>query len=395
MPNWKPLDDLFSRSIDKGHLAGAVVVAWHNSGEAHRAALGLADVARGRAMVENSIFRLYSMTKPITAAAMMILWDEGKWSPEDALDLHLPELACLRVMDQSGEVRPASRSATIEELMTQRSGFAYGLTPEPVDDAFRAAGVPSFPRSLSPPSYLSRIASAPLAHDPGDAWRYGAGMDVQGLLIERLSGMTFGAFLQERIFDPLCMTDTGFQLRMEDRHRLSSLYMPGGDGIVEVTMPQVSPDFTETPMMASGGAGLLSTADDYARFGRMLLDGGALEGRRVLSERAVDMMTRSHTPSEFLDRGLGTSPHFLRPGYEYAYNGLAVTDPERAGVELGQGTYLWDGAAGTWFWVDPANDVVLVCMVQLLAPADHLSLQFQSRAIVAGIVHSILQGADA
>ncbi|WP_066817061.1 serine hydrolase domain-containing protein [Sphingomonas mali] len=405
--DWSAVDALVGDAVDRKLLSGAVTMVWQGEAVAHSSAIGCQDITVGTPMTEDCIFRLFSMTKPVTAAAMMILWDEGKWSPADPIAKHLPELSDLKVMAlrDSREVGPLSNPEappTIEHLMTHQVGFSYGFTDEPIDHSYRAARIPIVPHDITAEEYLARLATVPLAFEPGSGWRYSVAMDVQGIIIERLSGMPLRDFMKRRIFDPLGMNDTDFLVPDSKRERFATLYTLADDLLVEMTVQgELSFDnentiapaaselvlpYNEAPLLASGGAGLVSTAADYLRFGRMLLSRGELEGMRILSDAAVDFMTRSHTPVQLLTGTFGTPPHMLRRGYEYAYNGVAVTDPAAAGVRLGRGTYLWDGAAGCWFWVDPANDLVFVCMVQLLTDADRLSLQFRSRDIVAAIL---------
>ncbi|WP_340316103.1 serine hydrolase domain-containing protein [Rhizorhabdus argentea] len=392
--------------VDRRLLSGAVTVAWHKGTVAHASAIGRRDVAIAEPMQTNNIFRLFSMTKPVTAVAMMILWDEGKWSPADPIAKHLPELADLQVLRGIGPdcaplLAAPEEPPTLEHLMTHQSGFSYGFTDEPVDRAFQAAGVPVIPHDITAEEYLGRLAKVPLAFEPGAGWRYSVAMDVQGIIVERLSGMRLRDFMRERIFAPLGMGDTDFFVPAAKRDRFAALYALADDALVEMTaqsdslhydnVAALSPSdlvlpYDQPPILASGGGGLVSTAPDYLRFGRMLLGRGELDGRRILSPEAVSLMTRSHTPPHLLTGGFGTAPHWLRPGYEYAYNGIAVTDPQTAGVALGRDTYFWDGAAGCWFWVDPTNELVFVCMVQLLADAERLSLQARSWSVVADIL---------
>ena len=406
---WCQVDALLGDAVERRLLGGAVTAIWRGDAAVHGSAIGWRDVAARDPMRDDCIFRLYSMTKPITAVAMMILWDEGKWSPSDLIADHLPELADLQVLEQSpipgalALVPPAS-PPTLEHLMTHQAGFAYGFTDEPVDRLFRAAQVPPIPHEVSAEEYLKRLAQVPLAFHPGTGWRYGASMDVQGIIVERLSGMSLRDFMRQRIFEPLGMVDTDFIVPDEKRHRLATLYSLDGDALVEMSRDDehlyyenisgLSPrdvvlPYDSAPLLASGGGGLASTAGDYLRFGRMLLGQGELDGNRIISREAAALMMRSHTPDHLLVGGFGTPPHSLRPGYEYAYNGVAITDPQKAGVRLGRGTYFWDGAAGCWFWTDPQNDLVFVCMVQLLTDADRLSLQFRSRDVVADILAAI------
>ena len=404
-PGWREFDQLFHDAIGRGLLSGGVALAWHKGAVVHAAAMGWRDIARDDPMRMDAIFRLYSMPTPVVAVAMMILWDEGRWSPTDPIAKYLPELADLQVMvgtDETGApiLAPPSTPPTMEHLMTHQTGFSYGFAEDAIDRAFRAAGVPVLPCDLSAEAYLKRLAQVPLAFEPGTGWRYGVSMDVQGIIVERLSGMGLRDFMRQRIFAPLEMVDTDFLVPAEKRDRLATLYAIEADTLVELTadtpsftyenMAKLAPrdivlSYDRVPMLPSGGGGLVSTAADYLRLGRMLLGRGSIDGIRLLSPEAVATMTRSHTPHLLAGR-FGTPPHELRPGYEFAYNGVAVTDPVAAGVSLGQGTYFWDGAAGCWFWVDPENETVLVALVQLLTDAEKLSLQFRSRDIVADII---------
>ena len=403
---WCAADALVQDVIDRRLLSGAVTIAWHKGAIAHASALGWRDVAVAEPMQSDSIFRLFSMTKPVTAVAMMILWDEGKWSPSDPIAKHLPELADIKVLKGTGPDGAPVFAApdtppTLEHLMTHQAGFSYGFTDELVDRAFHAANVPIIPHEIAADDYLARLAKVPLAFEPGAGWRYSVAMDVQGIIVERLSGMCLRDFMQERIFAPLGMVDTDFFVPVAKRDRFAALYSLAGDTLVEMiadadrlhydNVAALSPSdlvlpYDRPPVLASGGGGLVSTASDYLRFGRMLLGRGELDGRRILSPEAVALMTRSHTPPHLLTGGFGTAPHWLRPGYEYAFNGVVITDPQAASVPLGRDTYLWDGAAGCWFWVDPTNELVFVCMLQLLVDAERLSLQFRSRDVVADIL---------
>lgn len=407
--DWRPVDTLFENAIGRSLLSGAVTAVWHRGAAAHASATGWRDVAARDPMRADGIFRIYSMTKPVTAVAMMILWDEGKWLPSDLIADHLPELAHLQVLEDGAiagapVLVPAATAPTMEHLMTHQAGFTYGFTSEPIDILFRAEQVPTIPHDVSTDEYLARLARVPLAFQPGTGWRYGASMDIQGIIVERLSGMSLRDFMRQRIFEPLGMVDTDFIVPEEKRHRLATLYSLAGDTLVELdrnaerleydNIAGLSPrdvvlPYDSIPLMASGGGGLASTAADYLRFGRMLLGQGALEGQRIISREAAALMMRSHTPAHLLTGGFGTAPHLLRPGYEYAYNGVVITDPEKAGVRLGRDTYFWDGAAGSWFWIDPQNDVVFVSMIQSLTDTERLSLQFRSRGIVADILEGI------
>jgi len=398
------LDRLLQEVVDQRLLSGAVSMVWRHGSLEHTASIGWRDVEARTPMQLDSIFRLYSMTKPVTAIAMMVLWDEGKWSPDDAIAKFLPELADLKVLrgmqpDGTPILSAPASPPTLEHLMTHQAGFGYGLTDDQVDVAMRAADVPGLPSSITADEYVRRLSQLPLAFDPGTAWRYSAAMDVQGVIIERLSGMGLREFMRSRIFAPLGMADTDFLVPRSKLDRFASLYTLFGSDLVKLsgggreqtTLPNGFParlilDYDTEPLFPSGGGGLVSTAPDYLRLALMLHQRGVLDGVRILSEKAVAHMTRTHISPAIAKGAFGIAPHWIRPGYEYAYNGVVVTDPVLADVPLGRGTYFWDGAAGAWFWIDPENDLVIVTMQQLLVEAERLGLQFRTTEIIADIL---------
>ncbi|WP_162178348.1 serine hydrolase domain-containing protein [Parvularcula oceani] len=374
---------VFQKAIDEKQIPGAVSVAFDGEMLVHASALGDRDLATQSPAELDTIFRAYSMTKPVTAVAMMILHEEGAWSPDDPVTKFIPELEGLEVVERIGAdgtpvLTDAARPPTIEELLTHTAGFSYGFADTYVDrryqeaDLFDAAGADDF---------VSRLASLPLAYQPGTEWRYSVAMDVQGVLIERMSGMSLGDFMQARIFGPLGMEDTGFSVPEGKRDRLATLYAYE-DGLVPAQGGTFGSDVFEEPGFASGGAGLLTTAIDYSRFARMLLSDGALDGVRILAPQSVGAIMQNHLPPEILEGGFGIGIHRIGPGYGFGYNGVVVTDPEEAGVPLGEGSYLWDGAAATFFWVDPENDVVFVAMLQRFLTDDFPPLQREAQAMV-------------
>jgi CubicO group peptidase (beta-lactamase class C family) len=207
----------------------------------------------------------------------------------------------------------------------------------------------------------------PLNYQPGTQWLYSLSMDIQGAIIERLSGQSLPEFMQERIFAPLGMVDTAFHTPPEKSARLATLYRNSKSrGLIPTANP-LMPDAASPPVLASGGGGLVSTAADYARFAQMLLNGGELAGVRILSPEAVKLQTANHLPEAMLKAGFGVGHQMIRPGFGYGFDGAVFTDPKAAGIPVGQGTYQWDGAAGTWFWIDPVNDLLFVGMIQLLS----------------------------
>jgi len=353
------VDQALADLIAAGELAGASLLVARHGKVVHRALLGLKDIESGEPLARDTIFRIYSMTKPVTAAAMMLLWDQGLWAPDDPIARHLPEFADVK---GPGGTAPA-HAPTLRELMTHTAGLGYGFDAnDPTDAAYLAAGVW---QADDLADMMRRLASAPLAYEPGTRWRYSISMDVQGAIIERLSGRNLPDFMRERIFAPLGMADTDFFTPAQKMGRLATLYRCSRTrGLVVAEQPLFGKDAGRIQKIPSGGGGLYSTIDDYARFAQMLLGRGELGAARILSPEAVATMTANHISEEIMAGGFGVGHQPIRPGFGYGFNGAVFTDPALAGSKVGRGTYQWDGAAGTWFWVDPENDLVFVGMIQ-------------------------------
>jgi len=364
------IDGFLQGLIDKGELAGAVTLVARHGKTVHTNAMGKKDLATGEPLALDTIFRIFSMTKPVTGTAMMVLHDEGRWSPDDAIEKHLPEFKGVRVFDGMGPGGPktvaANHPPTMRELMTHSAGLSYGFNQEdPLDQLYQAAQVW---QSGSLAEFSRKLASLPLAYQPGSKWLYSLSMDVQAAMIERLTGMSAPDFYRTRIFEPLGMVDTAFHTPPEKAARRASLYRwsPTQSALVEA--PNVLGQDHETPpAVANGGGGLVSTAADYARYAQMLLNGGELDGVRVISAEAAKLQMTNHLSDALIHGGFGVGAQAIRPGFGYAFDGAVFMDPMAAGVPVGAGTYQWDGAAGTWFWVDPAHDLLFVGMIQLLS----------------------------
>ena len=387
------VDQAVQAQIDAGAIAGAVTLVARHGRVCHLHAMGLQNIERGEASRIDGLYRIFSMTKPVTAAAMMILWDEGLWRPEDPIEKHLPEFAGVRVFaglepDGSARLEPAEHRPTLLELLTHTAGLSYGTAlsnpNDPVDQAYRAAQVWEA-ADLS--EMMARLAPLPLAYQPGSSWRYSIGMDVQGALIERLTGQSLPDFMQARIFGPLGMTDTAFHTPPEKADRLAALYLKAGDAPLTAIANPLRPDCDAPPALAMGGGGLVSTIGDYARFAQMLLNKGELDGQRIISPQAATLMMSNHLPDALMEKGFVAGHQRIRPGFGFGFNGVVFTDPEAAGVPVGKGTYHWDGAAGTFFWVDPANDLLFVAMTQHLSytapPLQALTQALMADAIIA------------
>lgn len=368
-PKWPEVNAALDPYVDRGELAGMITLALHKGRVVHASAVGKRDLATGAPMQMDTIVRAFSMTKPVTAVAMGVLYDEGKWKPDDPVAKFLPELADLKVFKGMGAdgkpiLEAPAHPPTLREVLTHTAGFAYGFEPGYVEDQYRANNPL---RAQTSKAAVAAIAALPLSYEPGTRWKYSIAMDVQGLIIERISGQSLPQFMQARIFGPLKMVDTGFHVPAAKRGRFAALY-EWKDG--KLQPPAGGSPFLSTyeadPGFASGGGGLVTTAADYARFASMLLNGGTLDGKRILKPETAKLMMTSHLSPQIVNGGFGIGIQRMRPGYEYGWNGVVVTDPAAAKVAMGKGSYLWDGAAGTWFWVDPENQVVFVGLVQRL-----------------------------
>jgi CubicO group peptidase (beta-lactamase class C family) len=369
-------------TIDARQFSGMVTLIARHGKVVYSDVYGVQDFASKRPMTEDTIFRIYSMTKPITGVAMMILYEEGKWNPEDPLTRFIPEFKDLKVfagLDAQGKpiVEAAAHPPTVGELLTHTAGFTYGtLTDTPIDKIVREAdalGAPSLQEMID------RLAKLPLAYQPGSKWVYSLSVDVQGYLVEKISGKSLPDFMRERIFEPLGMKDTAFFVPKEKMPRLATVYTGKPDGTLEV-QPHAD-GLNSPPRLPSGGGGLYSTAGDYLRFAQMLADGGELDGVRILSPRTVEFMRSNHLPEKLMTGEFGIGQHRMRPGFGFGYDVAVFEDPAKAGNVVGKGTFLWDGAAATFFWVDPTNDVVFVGMIQRRGGPGMPPLQQMSRPL--------------
>lgn len=375
------LDRHLRDRVEHRDIPGIVLLIGRHGEIAHEAVIGGDRRCGRRPFPERPIFRIFSMTKPITAIAMAILHDRGLWQPEDPIARHIPEIRELnvaRTMDASGRLHlsPASRQPTMHELMTHTAGFSYGQAQaadgnlprrrDPVDELYRRARLM---KARSSTEFLADLAELPLAHEPGSAWRYSVSVDLQGAIVERLSGRSLAQFCREEIFEPLGMHDTAFHLPRRERHRLAAMYVrfARGPRLVRLPVTPFIPDHRKEPDFALGGAGLFSTAQDYARFCRFLLDGGRTDGRPLVTEQTLRHWMTNHLPEEMLEAGFTNGHMRFRTGFGFGYGGVVVHDPVAAGLPVGAGTYFWDGAADTFFWVDPAHDLFVVGMTQLLS----------------------------
>ncbi len=366
--------------IDQGKVAGVVTLVSRNGQPPRIKTFGKRDIADDAPMLENTIFRIASMTKPVTGVALMILHEQGAWRFDDPVTKFIPEFAGLTVLE-NGARKPLKRTMTMRHLLTHTAGFAYGLsTQTPVDALYREREV--LARDQPASEMIAKLAALPLAYQPGERWYYSVATDIQGVIVERISGMSLEQFFRTRIFAPLGMPDTGFAVPKVKLHRVASVYGYDADGALT---PQ--PGFAyltgppeERPAFLSGGGGLFSTARDYFRFCQMLRNGGALDGVRILSRASVKRIRSDQLPSNV---------NFQREDARFGVNVQIESGGRRGSESLGAGTYSWSGAFGTWFWIDPANDVIAVGMVH------HLGDQPSLRDLSVKALYSALAGGRA
>ncbi|WP_006244847.1 serine hydrolase domain-containing protein [Mycolicibacterium tusciae] len=352
-------------AIDAGLLAGAVTLVCRAGEVLQVNELGYRDVDAGLPMQRDTLFRIASMTKPVTVAAAMSLVEEGRLALTDPVATWLPELADLQVLvDARGsldKMTPARRQITIDDLMTHRSGLAYAFSV--LGPLSKAYGRMSFRQDQD--RWLAELATLPLVHQPGDHLTYSHATDVLGIALSRIEGKSLADVLSERIFDPLGMVDTGFSVGTARRPRAATMYKL--DANMALQHDVMGPAPITDPPFCTGGAGLWSTVDDYLRFARMLLAGGTLDGVRVLSEESVRLMRTDRLTDEQKRQPFLGSPFWVGRGF--GLNLSVVTDPAKSRQLFGPGglgTFSWPGAYGTWWQADPSTDLVLIYLIQNL-----------------------------
>ena len=395
------LTQLMNAKVEDGTMVGGMGMIARNGKIIYSQAYGQADREAGKAMADDAIFRIYSMTKPITGVALMMLYEEGKFRLNDPIAMYIPEMANLQVAlstggtgivsdgttstaigsgDESlvGQTRKPTRQPTIRDLMTHTSGLTYGIFGNTeVDQAYRKAGLMG---DMDLKEFVTALGKLPLQYDPGSQWHYSVSVDVQGYLVEVLSGMKFSEFLEQRIFAPLDMQDTAFKVNEGNKDRLAQLYKPEGvtadnyfspatGSGLEVADAFMSAGYIYGVKFESGGGGLVATARDYLRFSQMMLNGGELDGVRILSPKTVDLMTTNHIG----DLGLG----YGRKGIGFGLDFAVVLNPGELGEVSSAGEYNWGGAAGTRFWIDPQEQLIGLFMVQSIPHRTRLADDFK------------------
>jgi CubicO group peptidase (beta-lactamase class C family) len=356
------IDAALSGFVERGELVGVSALVYEHGVEAYFGAFGMADREAERPMARDTLVRIYSMTKPLTGVVLMTLYEEGLFQLDDPLAEYLPEFAGIEVYagDEGGEARleKPARPPTVRDLLRHTAGFASGDDGQGwVGDRYREANPGTINNTLEQMS--TKLAGVPLLFEPGTRWLYGPSVDVQARLAEVLGGKPFAVLLQQRVLDPLEMTETQYVLRAGQRERLSALYERHPDGSFTRVPDEESTDFNlrEWPL-TPGSWGLISTLDDYLRFARMLLQGGELDGVRILQPGTVRLMATDAMPPEVTDKSWLPNKGQVGFGIDFAVRVAPPVDQAEASGAVGE--FFWDGAANTLFWVDPKNDIAAV-----------------------------------
>ena len=368
------IDSYFEQYVDDGRLPGFQLIVSRRGEPVHHHLYGMRDVEAALPVVHDTLWRIYSMTKPITSVALMMLVEEGKLLLTDPVSNYIPSFGNSRVWRSGSVVKPATEPVTetmlVWHLLTHTAGLTYGfLYQSPVDDLYRRAGYEwGVPKDTTLAQACDAWAAMPLLFQPGTEWNYSVATDVVGRLVEVVSGRTLEQFFDERILKPLGMLDTGFFAPEDKHHRLAALYQPDPATKRAKRLEMMGKAATRRPTFLSGGGGLVSTAHDYDRFMRMLANGGELDGVRLLSPRTIDQMTTNHLPggtdlSEF-GRPLDAETTYDGVGFGLGFS--VLVDPAKAKAHGSNGDFGWGGAASTTFWIDRREQLSAAFYTQLL-----------------------------
>ncbi len=401
------VDRLLERYVHGGYLAGALALIYRKGEVAYYNAIGQREIETGRPMTEDTIFRIYSMTKPITSVAALMLYEDGHFLLDDPLSIHMPQFEDMRVYTGDLEnLETPRRPITVKDLFMHTAGLSYGWgLGEPVEGLYRQA-LGEY-GTLSLENLAQRLATLPLLFHPGECWHYGYATDLLGRLVELLSGQSLDQFFFQEILKPLGMSDTAFSVPLASLDRFSACYGPVGgfafgDEFPPIPRPEFDPPsspestrrpkfeledapgsspYAKPPLFLSGGGGLVSTVGDYLRFAQMLLNGGILDGNRLLGRKTVEMMRTNHLPSELIPIEVGGGAD---SGCGFGLGVRVMVDLPASNAPGSPGLYGWSGAALTDFWIDPVEEMIGLLMAQYL-PIDHylISREFRLAAYQA------------
>jgi CubicO group peptidase (beta-lactamase class C family) len=392
------LDEVMKRRyVDCGHLPGVLTMIYRRGQLVHTGMSGQMDLERGKPMREDTIFRIYSMSKPITAVALMMLAEEGLIGLDDNVSTHIPSWKELGVYATGLPsiattaaptflTTPPGRPMKVVDLVTHTSGLTYGfLNRTSVDRAYRRARIaePSAEGGLD--AMIEHLATLPLEFSPGTQWNYSVAIDVMGYLVQKLSGTSFGEFLRTRLFEPLGMMDTGFWCPPEKIDRFASCYMPRPGGGLQTQDDAGKSTYAAPPSLESGGGGMVSTAHDYLRFCAMMLNGGSLDGVQILSPKTVALFSLNHLPGNKELADMAPPGNFSESGYSgigFSIGCGVNIDVAKTRLPGTLGEFFWGGAAATAFWIDPKEELAVVFMTQVIGSEVRLTLRRDLRTLV-------------
>ncbi len=392
------LDEVMkSRYVDSGLLPFVQTQIYRKGHLVHNSAAGAMDIERNKPIREDAIVRIYSMTKPITSVALMMLVEEGKLGLDDDVATHIPQFKRLGVYvsgmptllaDQPPQfiTAPVKRPMKVVDLVTHTGGLTYGfMMRTAVDAAYRRAKINDFQTPGGLEQFIDDLSKIPLEFSPGEQWNYSVSIDVMGYLVEKLSGQRFGEFLRQRLFEPLGMKDTAFYCPPNKLDRFASCYQPKQGGGIKVQDDAQKSTYAAPPTLESGGGGLVSTAHDYMRFCQMMLGRGTLEGAQILSPKTVDLFSLNFLPDNKQMTDMSASPGFTEAGYSglgFSIGCGVNVDVARTRLPGTQGEFFWGGAASTAFWIDPKEDLAVVFMTQVMGSDARLTLRRDLRTLV-------------
>jgi CubicO group peptidase (beta-lactamase class C family) len=384
------IESYFSGRVQKGEIAGIVTLVARHGKIVHFSAVGYQDVEMGTPIQRDTLFRIYSMTKPIASTALMMLYQDGLFQLNDPLSKYIPEFANLRVLRSPNgplnETAALVREPTVQDVLRHTAGFSHGLGISEYDEHFVDLGIFSPETSLT--EMMTALSQIPLVNQPGAQFRYSVGPDVALRLVEIISGMPADEYLEERIFGPLGMNDTGYVVDSDNTHRLSPIHwlkegelvpldeshgQPAG-GVL--TQPWSANSYTVDHEFKGGSLGLVSTTEDYFRFAEAMLNGGELDGERLLSPNMVEFMSTNHLTEQ--------QHQSFQPGLGFGLGFAVIEDPAQVGYPASKGTFYWGGAAATNFWIDPVEDIVVVSMTQHMGVSGTNALRGELAALVYG-----------
>jgi CubicO group peptidase (beta-lactamase class C family) len=380
-------EHLEGRYVSAGKVPGTLTAVVRGDQPAYLHCAGRRDIERDTPMTPDTLFRIYSMTKPVTSVAVMTLWERGLFTLDDPVSRYIPELGGLAVREGGAWpqflTHPAEREITIRDLLRHTSGLTYDfMLSGNIDAAYRELGVGRAHPGYTLDDMVAQLGALPLEFSPGERWGYSVATDVLGCLVERVSGQSFPEYLEQTLFRPLGMTDTGFSPREQQLPRFASCYTR--DAAKRLLLQDDGQDSEYVGRsFFSGGGGLLSTLDDYLRFCRMLAHGGKLEGQRIISSRTLAIMTANHLPGGADLASLSASgfSETHNEGVGFGLGFATKLDPVRNGYPASPGTFYWGGLASTLFWIDPAEELIAIFMTQLI-PSRTFNFRGQLEALV-------------